>query len=68
MFASSSGLKDEFSAAAGTPTTESESTWSFINAMRGEMTTVRVLVTIAGSWKQRLFPPPVGMTTTASRF
>lgn len=46
-------------------------TWSLINERRGLMTMVTPLVTplvhTAGSWKQRLFPPPVGISTKTSR-
>ena len=44
------------------------STWSFIRACKGEITTVRAptcsLDAIAGSWKHSDLPPPVGMTAS----
>ena len=43
-----------------------ESTWSFINAISGETTTVKPSRINAGSWKQSDFPPPVGSTANTS--
>ena len=42
------------------------STWFFISAIKGEMTIAVPGMTRAGSWKQRDFPPPVGMSTNVS--
>src|SRR6185295_15100835 len=67
---------------AATPSTRRPSTWSFISEISGETTRARpwrsrfaappsaavpASSTIAGAWKQRLLPPPVGSTTTLSR-
>jgi hypothetical protein len=46
----------------------SDSTWSFISAIRGEMTTVVPSSSIAGSWKVSDLPEPVGMIASVSRF
>src|SRR5262249_16630657 len=43
------------------------STWSFMREMSGLTTTVIPSKASAVSWKQRLFPEPVGMTTSVSR-
>ena len=43
------------------------SAWSFISAISGLTTTVVPSSSSAGSWKQRLLPEPVGMTTSVSR-
>ncbi|HWV99108.1 MAG TPA: hypothetical protein VNZ64_05380 [Candidatus Acidoferrum sp.] len=51
---------------AGTPLACSASTWSFIRAMSGETTTVSPGRAIAGSWKQRDLPPPVGSSANTS--
>jgi hypothetical protein len=52
---------------AGTPAASSASTWSFISAMSGDTTTDSPGRTTAGSWKHRLFPPPVGKSAITSR-
>ena len=52
---------------AGMPRATRASTWSFISAMSGEMTSVTPPKQSAGIWKQRDFPPPVGITTSPSR-
>src|SRR6185312_353518 len=56
----------ELSAAARTPASSSAATWSCIKAMSGETTTPTPLRSSAGIWKQSDFPPPVGMSTSAS--
>jgi hypothetical protein len=53
--------------AAGTPQARRASTWSFISEMSGDTTRVSPGRHIAGTWKHRLLPPPVGRTTTESR-
>ena len=42
-------------------------TWSFIRAMRGEITMQIPSVIRAGTWKQTLLPPPVGSMASVSR-
>ena len=42
-------------------------TWSCISAISGERTSVTPLRRMAGSWKHRDFPPPVGITAITSR-
>ena len=51
---------------AGTPLACNASTWSFISAISGETTTVRPARVIAGNWKQRDLPPPVGSSANTS--
>ena len=53
--------------AADTPHAVNWSTWSFISEISGETTTARPGSTIAGAWKHRDLPPPVGRITTESR-
>ena len=53
---------------AGTPFALSPSTWSFISAMSGEITSVSPSKINAGIWKQSDLPPPVGMMTKVSLF
>ena len=42
------------------------STWSFINAIRGETTIQIPSCAKVGTWKQMDFPPPVGIIANAS--
>src|SRR5690606_21746280 len=42
------------------------STWSFINAIRGEITRHSFPCINAGTWKHIDFPPPVGSTASVS--
>ncbi len=55
-----------FKNAALIPLARSASTWSFINAIKGEITRVMPGNNIAGTWKQTDFPPPVGISTRVS--
>ena len=55
-----------FSASAAIPLATSVSTWSFISEMSGETTMAVPSIIKAGIWKQMDFPPPVGMSTSAS--
>jgi len=61
------GPSEEFRNVAATPPARNESTWSFINEIRGETTTVNPGRTKAGNWKQSDFPPPVGSSANTSR-
>ena len=45
---------------AGMPRSVNESTWSFINAISGEMTIVTPSRAMVGNWKHKLLPPPGG--------
>ena len=56
-----------FMPTAQTPLSKRISTWSFISEMSGLTTTVMPSRASAVSWKQRLLPEPVGMTTRVSR-
>ena len=62
----SPGARDEFKNVAGTPPACKASTWSFISAIKGETTTVSPGRAMAGNWKQRDFPPPVGSRAKTS--
>ena len=42
-------------------------TWSFISEMSGVMTMQSPSRISAGTWKQMLFPPPVGISANVSR-
>ena len=50
-----------------TPLARSASTWSFMRAINGEITTVRPGRRSAGNWKHRDLPPPVGSNANTSR-
>ena len=52
---------------AAMPRAASASTWSFISAISGEITSVTPPKQSAGIWKHSDFPPPVGITTKPSR-
>ena len=54
-------------AMASKPFRSRASVWSFIRAIRGLTTIVEPLSSRAGSWKQRLLPEPVGISTSVSR-
>ena len=56
----------EMMARAGTPSFFSRDTWSFINAISGDTTKHRPPMASAGTWKQRLLPPPVGSSASVS--
>ena len=56
----------EFSAAARTPSSSSAATWSAISAISGETTIPTPGRTSAGIWYVSDFPPPVGISTSAS--
>jgi hypothetical protein len=66
QFALLLGTEGEFSAAAATPSSSRVATWSSINAISGDTTTVRPGRSSAGTWKHSDLPPPVGISTRAS--
>ena len=47
-----SGLRVEFSATAGTPSSSRVATWSSISAISGDTTTVRPSRSSAGTWNR----------------
>ena len=63
----SASVSDELRKVAATPFAVSASTWSFISAISGEITTVSPGRTSAGSWKHSDLPPPVGKSAKTSR-
>src|SRR5207237_1973622 len=56
-----------FRQAAGMPRRRRAPTWSCINEMSGDTTSVSPAVMSAGSWKQSDFPAPVGSTARTLR-
>ena len=60
-------LSVELITVAAMPRATSASTWSFISAIKGEITSVTPPKHRAGIWKQSDLPPPVGITTSPSR-
>ncbi len=53
--------------AARTPAWVSAATWSCMSAISGETTMPVPARAMAGIWKHSDLPPPVGMSTSASR-
>ncbi len=57
----------ELSRPASMPLARSRRTWSCINAISGETTSVSPGSSRAGNWKHSDLPPPVGITASTSR-